>query len=330
MSTAPKPVPTVAPAKPRTPLASLRAERIDGPWRIALYGIPGIGKTTLAAGMPDPIFLCAEKAGADELKVARYPDQLGSWADIREAVHRLTAEAHSFKSLVIDTIDDIEAFLWEEVIRKARISEKDNSISSIEEVGGGFQKGYTAAIDEWRVLANDLERLQSQRGMNVMLVAHAVRREHKSPETENFERWEINVHRKAAMFLFGWCKEVLFAQEEITAARLDGKKAKAKGLSTGSRMLRTRWNAAWDAKNRHSLPDPLPLDYSALAEAMKAHRVASPDELRASIAEKLADLADDEVRGKVETMIAKAGEDAEALAVIDNRMAVTLQARRGA
>jgi hypothetical protein len=283
------------PAK-RTPLASVKPQKIEAPWRILLHGQPGIGKTTFGAAFPDPVFLCAERAGADELSVARYPDPVTTFDELREAVRRLTLEEHAFKSLIIDTLDDLEPLIWAEVVRR------DGKAATIEDVGGGFQKGYNAAVDDWRILLAELEHLQTARGMHLLLIAHTTRREFKAPDSMNYDRWEPNIHRKAAGLLASWSKEVLFAQEETATTKLDGKNGKAKGISTGVRLLRTRMNAVYDAKNRHSLPDPLPLDFGAFVEAMKAHRVASPEELKKLIAEKLA--------------------------VIDNRMSATLEQRR--
>jgi hypothetical protein len=42
----------------------------------------------------------------------------------------------------------------------------------------------------------------------------------------------------------------------------------SRGISTGERLLYTSEKPAYLAKNRYSLPDSLPLDWSALADAM--------------------------------------------------------------
>jgi hypothetical protein len=42
----------------------------------------------------------------------------------------------------------------------------------------------------------------------------------------------------------------------------------SRGISTGERLLHTSEKPAYLAKNRYSLPDILPLEWSTLAEAM--------------------------------------------------------------
>jgi hypothetical protein len=311
-----------APPKHRTPLSAVKAEAREAPWTVLVHGEPGLGKTTFASKFPDPIFVCAESFGTDELVVARWPDPITCWNDVLDVPRRLTLEEHGHKTLVIDKIDDLEPFVFAEVIGR-----EGKNAANIEEVGGGWNKGVKAAIDYWRIFLAELERMVSARRMNVVLVSHSTRRTRKDPQTENYDRWEPNISQPSAGLLVGWCKEVLFAQEEAVAVKLDGKLAKAKGVSTGVRVLRTKYNAAYDAKNRHSLPDPLPLDYGAFAEAMKTKSVATPAEIRRSIAAKLEQLSDAEVTAKVQKLVDQAADNAQELTIIDNRMSATIESR---
>jgi hypothetical protein len=310
------------PLKQRTPLTAIKAAKVESAWRILLYGIPGIGKTTFAAGLPDPVFLCLSDGDADEHDVARWPDPVETFDDLRDMIRRLTDEDHSFKSLVIDLLDMVEPLVWGEVVRR------DGKALSIEDVGGGYAKGYNAAIDVWRVLTADLERMQAKRGINLLITAHAVRREHRDPERPNYDRWEPNIHKKAAGYMVGWFKTVLFAQTEIGTVKMDGAKGKDKAIVTGARVIRTVWNPAYDAKNRHNLPDPMPLDYAEFAEAMTAKRVAPLEEIRGAIADKLTQLADEALTSKVQPLVIAAADDAAALANIDNRLLATLAQRQ--
>jgi hypothetical protein len=292
----------------RVPLAQVRRERIEAPWTLLMYGMPGLGKTTFASQLPDPIFICAEKRGADEVEVARYPEAISGFEDMREAIRRLAVEEHSFRSVVIDTIDDLEPLIWADVIRR------DGKATHIEDVGGGFHKGYIAAVDYWRILAADLERMQQLRGMHVALISHAARRNWKNPEGENYDRWEPAVNQRAAGFLIGWVKAVLFAQEEIGLKRLDpGKQAKAKAISIGKRIIRTTYTPAYDAKNRWSLPDPLPLNYADFEAAYQQWRSAcwNAGVMRELVARRLADFKqiNPERGAKAEAFFASAGDD---------------------
>ena len=60
---------------------------------------------------------------------------------------------------------------------------------------------------------------------------------------------------------------VLFANYKTYVVATDdkGKKHKAQG---GSRVIYTSHHPCWDAKNRHGLPNEIPMDYSAIAHCI--------------------------------------------------------------
>lgn len=234
----------------------------EEPDRMLIYSVPGCGKSTLAASMPKPLLMPVEKVGNH---ITRMVSERGallprpeSWADVLAGIAAAEKEPHDCQTFIIDTLDAAEALCWAEVCHK-------HKKKSIEEVGGGWQKGYIAAVDEWRILAAALERLQRVRGMRIVLLAHGARRTLKNPDGKDYDGWALSIHEKASGFLRGWCDMVLFAQWE---AFTDGEGEKGKLISTGKRILRTREDGPWQAKNRHDLPPTLPLDWAALAGAM--------------------------------------------------------------
>ena len=77
--------------------------RIARPQKAVIFGPEGIGKSTLAAQFPAPVFLDTE-GGTHHLDVARLPAPK-TWADVVAAIAALATEAHDFKTLVIDTAD---------------------------------------------------------------------------------------------------------------------------------------------------------------------------------------------------------------------------------
>jgi hypothetical protein len=89
--------------------------------------------------------------------------------------------------------------------------------------------------------------------MHIVLVAHTHIKTFKNPEGDDFDRYELKLHIKAGGLLKEWCDDVLFAHYETYAVNRQDEK-KAKGFSTGARVVETVRTAAWDAKNRHKLP----------------------------------------------------------------------------
>lgn len=289
--------------------------RQEMPDRVLLYGIEGCGKSTWAASAPAPIFIPAED-GTASLDVARFPEPQ-SWGDVLEAVRTLTTEPHEFQTLVLDTLDALEPLCWQHICAR----DKQTSIESY-----GYGRGYTAALDEWRVLLSALEKLRRERRMNIVLIAHSWIKPFKNPEGDDFDRYELKLHAKAGGLLKEWSDSVLFAHYETYSVR-DEKKGTSKGMSTGIRVVHTQRTAAWDAKNRYALPETLPLNYDDYATAVKARRPADPAALKLSISVKLGELNDEALTAKVTALVEAAGDDAIELSKIDNRMSATMRAR---
>jgi hypothetical protein len=249
---------TVAIAAPerRMSLASIRHGRTEAPLRVLLYGPEGIGKTTFGASAPAPIFLGTE-GGFGLLDVPRFPAP-ENWRDVGDALRTLT-EAHEYKTLVLDSADWLEPLCWAEVCKLA-------AKRSIEEIG--FGKGYVEALGLWRSMLSQLERL-TERGMNVVILAHGRISRFNNPEGADYDRWTLKVHEKAAGLLKEWCDCVLFAN--YGGVLVDKKDGADKGKAVGkpTRVVYTTRGNAFDAKNRYALPEQLPLDWYALEDAVR-------------------------------------------------------------
>jgi hypothetical protein len=237
------------------------------PLRILLHGQEGVGKTTWAAACPRALFLTCEDGGGD-LDYERAV--LGSWRELREAVIAIGRDPGEYETVVIDTIDSFERLLWVAICERAEVD-------SIEQVGGGYGKGYTAAAEEMAGLAADLDTLRHRRRVNVILLAHSHVRPFNDPMGAPYDRYEVRLHKGTAALWSGWADAILFACFDVTVMK-QGKKGRAveagamekgKAIDGAKRVIYTSKEAAYDAKNRHKLPEELPLDWRAFASAIR-------------------------------------------------------------
>ena len=252
-----QPLPTSAPSVRKSRLAEVTSGRLDRPPRLVVYGVEGIGKSTFASGAPNTIFLGPEN-GTETLDVKRYPTTR-TWQDVLDAIDDLTLSDHSYKALAIDTLDWIEPLIHEAVCQSVTPPK-----ASIEDFG--FGKGYVEALTLGRVLLARLDRLRDAKGMTIILLAHCQIRPFKNPEGDDYDRYEMKLHAKLAAQFREWSDACLFANYEITTYE---KNNKAKGVSTGKRLLFTERRAAFDAKNRLSLPSTMPLEWGAFEAARR-------------------------------------------------------------
>lgn len=226
------------------------------PRRTLLYGVHGVGKSTFGAMAEAPIFLQTED-GLTDIDCERMP-LAAKYSDVIAALAELYSEPHPYRTIVLDSVDWLERLIWADVCAK-------RGVESIEDIGYG--KGYVFALTNWREVLAGLDALRNERGMAVILIAHAQIERFANPETDTYDRYSPRLHKQASALIQEWCDEVLFATYAIHTKTSDegfGRK-RVQGIGTGERIIRTTERPAHVAKSRLNLPDEFPLDYRLYA-----------------------------------------------------------------
>ncbi len=242
--------------------------------KVVIYGVEGIGKSSLAAKFPNPIFSDVE-GGTNKLDVARF-ERATSWALLRSQAEYIKNNPTLFKTSVIYTIDWAERLCIESICAV-------HGKKGIEDFGYGT--GYVYIYEELGKFLNFLEDIVDV-GVNVVLLAHAQIRKFEQPdEMGAYDRYELKLGKKTSSqtspIVKEWADMILFANFKTFAVQADkdGKKFKGKG---GQRTLFTNRTPCWDAKNRDDLASELPLDYSSIAHVFED--VAFPTQPKTEIA----------------------------------------------
>ncbi len=222
--------------------------------KVVVYGPEGIGKSTFAAQFPEPLFIDTE-GSTDNMDVSRL-DKPSSYTMLKNEIAWVKANPTVCKTLVIDTIDWAESLVIADVCAQ-------HGKKGIEDFGWG--NGYTYTKEEMGRLLNQLGELVDL-GINVVLTAHAQMRKFEQPdEMGSYDRWELKLGKKTssqtAPLVKEWADMVLFANYKTVVMTADNGKKKATG---GQRVLYTQHHPAWDAKNRHGLPEEMPFDYAGI------------------------------------------------------------------
>jgi hypothetical protein len=272
----------------KSKLGLVKKGKLGLPPRVLIYGPEGVGKTSLAADA-GALFLDLE-GGSGQLDVARYPFNPGEHDEFRprdyeqlcSAIDDLAANpGHGFAAVCIDTGDALEALIH------LHLRKKNGNVSSIEKVGGGYGKGYRAAVEELRSFQHRLDQLRAQ-GVIVIVICHSQTVTFKNPEGEDFDRYTLKVHANDKASFAGQLKEwpeiVGFLHFEGGAKKKnpDDDDERARGWTTNRRMLELTREAAWDAKWRLLTPITSPIEISAerpwapIAERIERERNQTP------------------------------------------------------
>lgn len=231
------------------------------PRRILLYGTHGIGKSTFGAHAPSPVVLDIEGGTGDIEYAARVDGEAGltDFRAVTNTIDELLNDEHDFRTLVIDSLDWLEQWVWDEVCRT-------HNVSSIEEIGYG--KGYVYAVQHWRDLLTGFDALRAERGMTILMLAHCKVARFESPDSATYDRYEPKLHKHASTVVQDWADEVLFGTYKVFTQTEDNgfNKKRSIGVGSGERVMRCTERPSHLAKNRLGLPDELPLEWAALAE----------------------------------------------------------------
>lgn len=229
------------------------------PPRILLHGIHGIGKSTWAAGAPNPIFLPTED-GLTTIDVPHFPvaktlDEFFSY------LGTLIKEDHQYSTVVVDTVDWLQTLIWAKVC-------EDAGVDSIEQIG--YAKGYIFALKHWDRFLSGVEKLRGKKGMAIVLLAHNEIKTFNPPDGDAYDRFQIKLHKHAATKLEEWADCVLFANFDVYT---QGEKGDKKVVNNNpGRVIHTANRPAWRAKTRYKLPEQLSMDFKELLDGIKGKR----------------------------------------------------------
>lgn len=101
---------------------------ITTPMRVALYGRAGSGKTTIAATFPAPLLVDIKQeegtaSVADVPGLQVFPAE--SWEDFEQVYWFLENGEHKFKTVILDTVTQLQELAIRQVLSKAKKSDED-------------------------------------------------------------------------------------------------------------------------------------------------------------------------------------------------------------
>lgn len=285
----------------------------NNPLRVMIYGVEGIGKSTLGARADAPIFISPE-GGVDQVKNSKGEaldemPNVSTWDAVREAIRKITIEEHAFQTLVLDSADWIEKLCHAKIIGQ--------SGKSITTCNGGYGAGYRQSEIMHKDLIDDLTVLREKRKMNIIVIAHAQVRPVKDPSVmDDYDSFEIKCHELVASLWREYVDALLFARFRTFTKSDDTQRARA--LSDGSRVVYTVKQPSFQAKNRYTM---LP-EYNFNMEFWDILKSAAQNklDLKPEILELLKLLPEDDIWKKAVEALEKAGDDFTKLNAIKKRL----------
>ncbi len=218
---------------------------------VLIHGKKKIGKSTICSQLPNVIFAATEP-GLGQLEVHQV--QIHCWQDFIDFCNAVASEDHDFKTVVIDTVNNLYMFACRHICEKYKV----DYVGDFKSIGKGH------------VLANSLfyETLLKLASLPVGLwmIAHSVDVEIET-RTEKYRKSVPQLPDKASGQILGMADLILYADiiEEKTA---DGK-------TVFRRVLHTKPSKYFEAGDRSSIMPPvIDLDYATfLAAYQKGNQI---------------------------------------------------------
>jgi len=230
------------------------------PRKIVLYGLDGVGKTQWAASAPEPFFIDAE-GGSNRFDVGR-AEGLESYLEFQGLMSELMVGNIACKTLVLDTADWLNTLIKREVCAR-------HQVQSLSQVMKGYGKGEQIVGEEWDKVLRAFDGLRHNRGIAIIILAHAQPAKVNNPEADLYDQWDLDLHKDSAALVREWADEVLFAGYNVFTKTEDAgfNRERKRAVGNGERVVRTTETPAAKAKNRiPGLPAELPLDFNAYAQ----------------------------------------------------------------
>lgn len=235
------------------------------PPRLVWYGPPKIGKTSEAAKIPNNIIFDIE-GGSGFHKATRVEKKdLNSYDAFMTRLGELYTQDHPFTTLTIDTVDWLEALVFEQAA-------KEHGKPDIAAVGYGA--GYVTAQNIWKQILLAFDDLRLSKGMMILLLAHEAITRYDNPLTESYDRYTIKLRNNdkgssSASIIKEWSDGLFFINKEtFVKVKKEGLKEIKKGNTSERIFFHTQETPAFLAGNRFGLPSQIPFSWESLNEEL--------------------------------------------------------------
>jgi hypothetical protein len=212
----------------------------------------GIGKTVLAASMPNPIFIRAED-GLQSVKADKRPDAFPIiekvdmlWPQLKQLIQK----DHGYKTLVIDSVTALDRMFCQHVVDSDTKKPK-----SINQALGGYGAGLAAVASMHSRVRKACSILNEKKGMHIIFIAHADTETIDLPDEDSFTRYSLRLNKKSMPYYVDDVDLVGFMKLETHMMGDEGERKKA--ISDGTRVLITYSTAANVSKNRFGITEDL-------------------------------------------------------------------------
>jgi hypothetical protein len=210
---------------------------------IFVYGRSKIGKSSWCSRSEGALFLATEP-GLNALDVFQIP--IRTWEELLAVCNEIAEGKHSFKSIVLDTVDNAYRMCSNYICSKFKIEHESDL---------GYGKG-------WSLINNEFHRVLTKLAFlpyGFFMISHSQEKEIET-RTGKYTRIVPTLPDKARKIVLGLVDLILFCDLEMSTDE--------NGKPIYRRVMRTKPSPHYEAGDRTGrLPDSIDLNYQTFIEA---------------------------------------------------------------
>jgi len=226
----------------------------NSPPRILLHADHGVGKSSLGAAAPKPLFIQTED-GLDNIDTEALP-MVEDYNMLLSQLKEVYEEEHDYQTLVIDSLD------WAEKLINKHVCDIGGKTSIAE---FGYGEGFQKTNDCFGTIIDCLNLIRQKRNMIIVLIAHSQVKTYQNPLGADYDRHQIKLRDKNAEMFLEWVDLAGFMHfQTYTKTEEKGgfQKDTTKAMGGTDRILSCSPSAAYVAKNRYDIKTDIALPTS--------------------------------------------------------------------
>ncbi len=200
----------------------LKGQELTAP-KFMIYGLSGVGKSSLAAKLKNPLFLDFE-GGLNYLGVdrsAQYVNLDDFYTDIVELYHKAKDGKREYDTIVIDSVD----WLVRKTVEKAAGIDKNSLEMTLNKSNGGYGNGKAVLENHIRSKLLPWLVILNKYGYGICLIAHADRKTLMDEDGIDTDRVAPKIDVNTMNIFVEWCDNVFYLKKNSSGERtliLDG------------------------------------------------------------------------------------------------------------
>ena len=186
--------------------------------KLMIYGLSGVGKSTLASKLKNPIFLDLE-GGLNYMDVPRTPTLtsiVSFYKVLAELYQAAEAGKREYDTIVIDSAD----WLVRKVVEQAAGIDKNNLEETLNRSNGGYGNGKQVLENHIRTKLLPMLVLMNKQGYGICLIAHADRKTLISSDGNDVEQIAPKIDVNTMNVFVEWCDNVFYLKKDIDGERV--------------------------------------------------------------------------------------------------------------